>query len=330
MRHFVNLAFLYFLLRKIIAKDKAKIFKPIILRYNERLDKIKSGCSEICNTSISGTPSLYFPAITKHVNCSLLIQNTAIDESRPVGFPPDIPIEMVPLFSYDGRVELGRYDGQFGATLLNDQYLGSNASMAIWKKGLVNEWKSKCTFGTLEGNYGKNETAYVYSGLLRMKTVRGGHVLVIGSENPWLESCALAAGAAKVTTLEYGYISSEHPQLETMTPSKLRNLYAMNQLPLFDAIATFSSVEHSGLGRYGDALNPWGDLQAIARAWCLAKKNAQLLIGVMTAHDLKDRIEFNAHRVYGPLMLSHLLANWKQIWRANGGFQVVHILEKTQ
>ena len=79
----------------------------------------------------------------------------------------------------------------------------------------------------------------------------------------------------KVRNLEYGYISSEYPPLEMMTPSKLRNLYAMNQLPLFDAIATFSSVEHSGLGRYGDALNPWGDLQAIARAWCLAKKNAQ-------------------------------------------------------
>ena len=300
----------------------------MVLRHTERLERIKSGCFDICNTSITGHTSLYFPAITKHVNCSLLIQNTAIDESRPAGIPPDIPMEMMPLFSYDGRVELGRYDGLFGRALLNDHYLGINASMPIWKKDLVNEWKSQCASGTLEGNYGRNETAYVYSGLLRMKTVRNGHVLVIGSENPWLESCALAAGAAKVTTLEYGNIISEHPQLETMTPNKLRDLFVKNQLTLFDAIATFSSVEHSGLGRYGDALNPWGDLQAIARAWCLAKKNAQLLIGVMTAHDLKDRIEFNAHRVYGPLMLSHLLANWKQLWRASGGFQVVHILEK--
>ena len=35
----------------------------------------------------------------------------------------------------------------------------------------------------------------------------------------------------------------------------------------FDAVVSFSSIEHSGLGRYGDALNPWGDLIASAQAW---------------------------------------------------------------
>ena len=32
----------------------------------------------------------------------------------------------------------------------------------------------------------------------------------------------------------------------------------------YDCVASFSSVEHSGLGRYGDELNPFGDLQASA------------------------------------------------------------------
>jgi hypothetical protein len=43
------------------------------------------------------------------------------------------------------------------------------------------------------------------------------------------------------------------------------------------SIVTFSSVEHSGLGRYGDALNPWGDIIAIARAWCVTKQGGALL-----------------------------------------------------
>jgi len=105
-------------------------------------------------------------------------------------------------------------------------------------------------------------------------------------------------------------------------------MYMRKVLPLFDAVVTFSSVEHSGLGRYGDALNPWGDLQAIARAWCVTKPRGELLIGVMTDMGNVDRIEFNAHRVYGPIMFSHLLANWKQKWRAPTGGQLVHLLEK--
>ena len=47
-----------------------------------------------------------------------------------------------------------------------------------------------------------------------------------------------------------------------------------------------------------------------------------------TADDSPGRIEFNAHRVYGSLMFSHLCANWKQKWRGPPGGQVVHVLQK--
>ena len=43
---------------------------------------------------------------------------------------------------------------------------------------------------------------------------------------------------------------------------------------------TFSSVEHSGLGRYGDALNPWGDILTIAKALCVTREGGSLTIGV--------------------------------------------------
>jgi hypothetical protein len=66
-----------------------------------------------------------------------------------------------------------------------------------------------------------------------------------------------------------------------MTPLQFRKSYLSDTLGTFDAIVTFSSVEHSGLGRYGDALNPWGDIIAIARAWCVTKQGGSLTIGVM-------------------------------------------------
>ncbi len=76
------------------------------------------------------------------------------------------------------------------------------------------------------------------------------HVLVIGSRNPWLETILLVSGARKVTTLEYGVIECEHPQVETMLPEELSQKYLDGSLPLFDAMVSFSSIEHSGLGRY--------------------------------------------------------------------------------
>ena len=67
-------------------------------------------------------------------------------------------------------------------------------------------------------------------------------------------------------------------------------------LEAFDAVITYSSVEHSGLGRYGDAMNPWGDRQAVARAWCMTKKNGRLALAVPGC-DNDDIIAYNAHRM---------------------------------
>ena len=92
------------------------------------------------------------------------------------------------------------------------------------------------------------------------------HVLVIGSDSPWIETILLAKGAAKITTLEYANITVEHPKITVIGPQKLKELYNnVKKEPLFDAVISYSSVEHSGLGRYGEALNPWGDLITMAK-----------------------------------------------------------------
>ena len=64
-----------------------------------------------------------------------------------------------------------------------------------------------------------------------------------------------------------------------MSPQKLKILYNEQKGPIFDAVVSFSSIEHSGLGRYGEALNPWGDLITMAKAWCLTKLGGKFLIG---------------------------------------------------
>ena len=70
---------------------------------------------------------------------------------------------------------------------------------------------------------------------------------------PWIEAVLLEKGANHVTTLDYGAIENHHPNLTIINPDQLRKLYLNGAFGVdnqrFDAVVTFSSLEHSGLGR---------------------------------------------------------------------------------
>ena len=283
---------------------------------------VLDGCGQICQTDMVGTPSLFFDFIKKDVHCQAIWINSEIDQSRdgPPVHLSDLSEETISNFTYNHKFPMVPY-----VSLMDQKYLGGNASTPVWEHDTVDEWALKCTRGQLEGNYGRRETSFLLLGLLQVPNLPNARVLVIGSENPWVEACLLSAGASDITTLEYGKIESRHPSLQTITPHEMRESFSYYS-EYFDVIVTFSSIEHAGLGRYGDKLNPWGDRQAIARAWCATKPGGYLVIGVPFGH---DAIEYNAHRIYGNIMYPHLVANWYQQWRADAGDQRVHVLRKS-
>jgi hypothetical protein len=156
--------------------------------------------------------------------------------------------------------------------------------------------------------------------------LRGARALVIGSERPWLEAALLAAGAARVTTIEYNpRVVFEHPRLEVISWAEARRRReGSNPDPRgdrfrdwapFDVVASFSSVEHSGLGRYGDRVAPRADLVAIGRAWCAARPGARMLLSVPTSMEGRDAVYWNAHRLYGRIRWPMLAAGWRLRWR---------------
>jgi hypothetical protein len=71
--------------------------------------------------------------------------------------------------------------------------------------------------------------------------------MYLGSLSPWLEALVLLKGASHITTFDYNKIESHHPQLETLLPNELSAKYFAGQR--YDVMATYSSLEHSGLGR---------------------------------------------------------------------------------
>ena len=290
---------------------------PTPIRPTEPLEVIRRDCGELCNTSRDGSPGPYFNHVTAQVNCQALFKNEFIDRTHGLPHAPKvIPKHLMSDFTMNGRLKV--YEWYF-----DQPYLEEKALSPVWSKEMVEQWITLAKQGKLGGNYGIPETNALRDGLQHAPGVKNGRVLVIGSENPWVEACVLEAGAKEIVTLEYGEIISKHPKIKTMTPLQFRKSYLSDTLGTFDAIVTFSSVEHSGLGRYGDALNPWGDIIAIARAWCLTKQGGSLTIGVMYDYN-NDCIRFNAGRWYGKVRFPYLATNWKQFYRGQGS-QRVHV-----
>ena len=83
----------------------------------------------------------------------------------------------------------------------------------------------------------------------------GKHVVIVGSLKPWYEAICLVEEAASCTTIEYNKLAYEHPGLRTIT---VKEWEMMPNKPTFDVAVTISSLEHDGLGRYGDPLDPDG------------------------------------------------------------------------
>lgn len=245
--------------------------------------------------------------IRKSIECPSLFspQSEEILDALPFEWPPPktIPDAMRHDYTLGNRVEIG-------AWYFTQRYAGGEARENVWTVQRVDDMLAGLKRRDLGANYGQTATNIFHDVVTNQSHfMKGAHVLVVGSENPWVEAICLAAGAAKVTTLEYGRIKSLHPQIATMTPAEFNAKYRSGELPSFDVAVSYSSLEHSGLGRYGDGLNPWGDIITSARLSCVVKKGGHLILGLPGNED-KDMIVYNAHRVYGPKRWALMLTNW--------------------
>ena len=83
-----------------------------------------------------------------------------------------------------------------------------------------------------------------------------------------------------------------------MQPNDFWDKAADGKIEPFDVTLQVSSLEHSGLGRYGDALHPWGDLVTVARAWCITKPNGYFMTGMPFDTNGNDLLQFNEKRYY--------------------------------
>ena len=149
--------------------------------------------------------------------------------------------------------------------------------------------------------YGPTDT-WMYEALEKYP-IKDKHVVIFGSIHPWYEAMAIYYGASKCTVIEYSKRESFHDSIEYIQPHEVGD----NK---YDVCFSISSFEHDGLGRYGDPLDPEGDLKAMIAAKDRIHKDGIMFLSVPTGY---DKVVFNLHRVYGQKRLPMLLEKWEKI-----------------
>ena len=122
--------------------------------------------------------------------------------------------------------------------------------------------------------------------------------LTVGSMSPWIE--AILPGGVAVTDLKR--IAIESPAIGYVAPEFA---YAGK----FDGIVAYSSVEHFGLGRYGDDLDPEADKKFMRQVRDCISPGGKMFLAVPVSP--VGLVESCFHRIYGPEQLAALLDGWK-------------------
>lgn len=133
-------------------------------------------------------------------------------------------------------------------------------------------------------------------------SIENKSVIIIGSCSCVYEAICLARNA-KPTAIDYHKINNRHPDVNTITIEE----YEKNPIQ-FDVAMSISTYEHTGLGRYGDPIDPNGDIKSMQELKNMIVKNGLLFLAIPVGADV---IVYNEQRIYGRRRFERLIKDWK-------------------
>jgi hypothetical protein len=217
--------------------------------------------------------------------------------------PRHIPPELLAPFTLDKTVSvLDRYMDNTAPEPTYQTTLPDGTRAAFYPKKTLDHFIG-CVKRGESAYYGETDR-WLYE-MLKRYPIAGKEVAIIGSATPWYESVVLAYGGRPVT-IEYNKIATDDVRLTLMTVEEF------NQNPRkFDLILSISSIEHDGLGRYGDPINPTADLEFMQMAKeTLLKEGGAMILAMPVG---RDCLCWNACRIYGPRRLPLLFEGWQVV-----------------
>ena len=137
------------------------------------------------------------------------------------------------------------------------------------------------------------------------------HAMIPGSEKPHYELLLYELwGAKHVSTVDYRKFTTADPRINVELVSDFWK--APYQ---FDSALAYSNFEHDGLGRYGDPVNPDGDLDAVREIWSLLKPRGYLIVAVPVSITGKFEVCLNKQRQYNDKRLAKLAIGFEVLAR---------------
>lgn len=132
---------------------------------------------------------------------------------------------------------------------------------------------------------------------------------------------AHVASFREIEVFDVRRISTEIPgvtfrQADLMDRERLRDIPAA----YCDSLSCLHAIEHFGLGRYGDPIDPTGHARGVANMASLLAVGGTFYLSAPVG---RERVEFNAHRVFDPRSLIELARHnglsLRQLTRIDGG-----------
>lgn len=188
-----------------------------------------------------------------------------------------------------------------------DYWLNDSGFMTRWTKAGVEELMNKLTETNIRTyNHAidiyPNACQHILEGLNLVPDIQSKHVAVIGSWTPWIECICLHKKVASVTTVEYNPPQCEDERIKVISYDD----FVRSEFK-YDVVISYSSIEHSGLGRYGETLDPNGDLETMAQIKKHLCHDGVVLLAVPIG---PDYLAWNAHRIYGQKRLPLLVRGY--------------------
>ena len=208
----------------------------------------------------------------------------------------------------NGFTRCGKYANDTG--LFVDDSGGGAGTAYGYSREDVEALVSKAESVVASHNYGKRPNDAYFLEALAGHVANGSSVLVVGSAEPWHEAICLALGASRVTTVDYGSRKYEHPQLDQVNASFWDQLDDANLG--YDVVVAASSLDHDGLGRYGDPIAPDGDLLTMRLLLRALAPGAKVILSVPVG---PDRVIWNLMRIYGKDRLARLIDGYDVVER---------------
>lgn len=198
-----------------------------------------------------------------------------------------IPDELLHEYTMDGEIPVLNW------------YLAQNYPRFLnWSNELIQAYVNDNTPDNIRNNkgqspYGKRACIDILDACVKYD-IQNKNIAIIGSITPWLESLLLNLGN-HVTTVEYHVPTTKYKNLVCIS---CENFKKSNQV--YDCIISYSTIQHCGLGCYGEPLNPNGDIEEMSNIRNHLTENGLFLWSCPVG---KDVLAWNAQRIYGPIRL---------------------------